>query len=676
MHHSSFLQDLAVVLLLSGLVTILFNRMRQPVVLGYILAGLIVGPHTPPFPLVRSVETVNTMAELGIIFLMFALGLEFSFRKLKAVGAAALVAASLEIAVMVTAGFGLGKAFGWGFMDSIFLGGILAISSTTIIIKALQELKATRERFAQLIFGILVVEDILGILIIALLSSIATTGALDLHSLTGVTWKLGVFLAVLFVGGVLFVPRILSYVSRFRNSEMLLITALALCFGISYLAYAFKYSVALGAFVIGAIIAETREARQIEALTGSLRDLFGAVFFVSVGMMIEPRVIWDNLIVISAVTFAVIVGKVVTCSLGTFATGSDRSTAMKVGLGLSQIGEFSFIIASLGISKGVTSTFLYPVAVAVSALTTLTTPYLIKNSGAITRGVEKCLPQRLLDAADSYTLSLSRRRTQGILSDPYIRRGFIQIGLNLLLLSAVFSAAAWASRLSSLHLDWIPVADGWGDAAFWGLTMLLTLPVQIVTVRRVVRTSTAIGERLSQQGLYGQAILRNVVPLLVSSVSIFLFGVLILAFSAAFLPPARILLVLAALVALAAVLFRRRAVDLYKRLQGSFEATLSQEHHTEPEEERRALPAAAEVFRFTLNDDSPIAGRFIKDIALRKSTGASIVCIERGGRSIVNPDADEVLLGGDTLLLLGNPAQLDAARGWLFVEGVAATGAP
>ncbi|RPH40486.1 MAG: cation/H(+) antiporter [Burkholderiales bacterium] len=671
MHHSSFLQDLAVVLAVSGLVTVLFNRLKQPVVLGYILAGLIIGPHTPPFPLVRSVDTVNTLAELGIIFLMFALGLEFSFKKLTAVGATALVAASLEIIGMVGAGYALGQVFGWGFMDSLFLGGILAISSTTIIIKALQEMKATRDRFAQLIFGILVVEDILGILIIALLSSIAASGNLDITSLTTVTWKLGVFLAVIFVGGVLFVPRILSYVSRFRNSEMLLVTSLALCFGVSYLAYAFEYSVALGAFVIGAIIAETRQARQVEALTHSLRDMFGAVFFVSVGMLIEPKIIWDNMLVISVVTFVVIVGKVITCSFGAFLTGSDRSTAMRVGLGLSQIGEFSFIIAALGISKGVTSGFLYPVAVAVSAITTLTTPYLIRNSPAITRSFEKIIPQRFLELADSYTRSLSVRRPSGVLRDPYVRRGLIQLVLNLLLLSAVFSGAAWASRFSEIHLEGFPGGENGRNAILWAATMLLTSPLQVVTVRRAFRTARAIGELLSQQSRYGGAILRNAVPPLISSAFVLVFSALILGFSAAFLPPAKILWVLLAGIVLTTLIFRNRAIGFYKRMQESFESTLAQQNQEESDHHKEAesgtlLPASAEVFRVIIDDHSPIAGRFIKDIELRKITGASIVCIEREESSIVNPEAGEVILGGDTLLLLGSAQQLTAAREWLW----------
>ncbi|HTH49481.1 MAG TPA: cation:proton antiporter, partial [Candidatus Limnocylindria bacterium] len=393
MHGLTFLQDLAVVMIVAGLVTILFHRLKQPVVLGYIVAGVIIGPHTPPFPLIHDEATIHTLAELGIIFLMFSLGLEFNLRKLRQVGVTALLAALLEIVLMVGAGYELGRLFGWSSMDSLFLGAMLAISSTTIIIKALGELGLAKERFAGLIFGILIIEDILAIVMIALLSGIAMTGTLSLAGVGLTIGKLAIFLTTALVLGLIVVPRLLGYVGRFKSNEMLLVTVLGLCFGFSLLAVKLGYSVALGAFVIGAVISEARELGRIEHLTEPLRDMFSAVFFVAIGMLIDPKMLLSYAWPIAAITVVVIVGKVLTCSFGTFIAGNDTRTSLRVGMGLAQIGEFSFIIASLGLSLKVTSDFLYPIAVTVSALTTLTTPYLIRSADGLVSWFDRSAPR-------------------------------------------------------------------------------------------------------------------------------------------------------------------------------------------------------------------------------------------------------------------------------------------
>ncbi|MEZ4690772.1 MAG: cation:proton antiporter [Ignavibacteria bacterium] len=256
MHHVQFLQDLAVVMIVAALATILFRQFRQPVVLGYILAGLIIGPYTPPFALISDEKTINTLAELGVIFLMFSLGLEFSLRKLKEVGGTAIVAAVFEITFMIWAGYELGRLFGWSQMDCIFLGAIISISSTTIIIKALESLGKTKEKFAQMVFGILIIEDILAILIIALLSGFATTGEIVLKDIWSIILNLSVFMGVLLIGGLIIVPRLLNYVAKFKSNETLLITVIGLCFGVSLVTVMLGYSVALGAFLIGAIVAK------------------------------------------------------------------------------------------------------------------------------------------------------------------------------------------------------------------------------------------------------------------------------------------------------------------------------------------------------------------------------------------------------------------------------------
>ena len=378
-----FLQDLAVVMMVAGLVTVLFHRFKQPVVLGYIMAGVIIGPHTPPFPLIHEEETINTLAELGVILLMFSLGLEFSLRKLRQVGGTAFIAAFLEILLMVWVGYEIGRLFGWSTMDCIFLGAILSISSTTIIVKALGELGKTKERFAQLIFGILIIEDILAIAMIALLSGIAMTGSLNVGQVGTTIGKLAIFLVATLVVGLIAVPRLLGYVARFKSNEMLLVTVLGLCFGVSLLAVKLGYSVALGAFIIGAIVAEAREIHRIETLVEPVRDMFSAIFFVAIGLLIDPKMLGAYWLPILVITLAVVFGKVFTCAFGAFMGGNGSRTSLRVGMGLAQIGEFSFIIASLGLTLNVTSKFLYPIAVAVSAITTLLTPYLIKSADGL-----------------------------------------------------------------------------------------------------------------------------------------------------------------------------------------------------------------------------------------------------------------------------------------------------
>ncbi|MEO7424931.1 MAG: cation:proton antiporter, partial [Fibrobacteria bacterium] len=354
MHSLSFLQDLAIVMIVAGLVTILCHRFKQPVVLGYILAGVIIGPHTPPFPLIKDDGTIQTLSELGVIFLMFSLGLEFSLRKLRQVGATALIAATLEITVMMAVGYGIGRLFHWSSMDSLFLGAIISISSTTIIMKALEELGLRGEKFAGMVFGILIVEDILGIVLIALLSGIAKTGTLQSWDAVLTIGQLAVFLVVSLVLGLILVPRIIAFVARFRSQEMLLVTVLGLCFGFCLLTVNLGFSLALGAFLIGAILAEAKEIGKIEDLMIPIRDMFSAVFFVSVGLLIDPRLLFTYAGPIAVITLAVVVGQVFTIFAGTYLAGHDLRTSTRVGMSLSQIGVFSFIIAALGVSLKVT----------------------------------------------------------------------------------------------------------------------------------------------------------------------------------------------------------------------------------------------------------------------------------------------------------------------------------
>ncbi|HZP66191.1 MAG TPA: cation:proton antiporter, partial [Rudaea sp.] len=361
MHTIAFIHDLAFIMLAAGVVTVVFHLLRQPVVLGYIAAGVLIGPHTPPYSLVTDEETIQTLAQLGVLFLLFSLGLEFSMRHLRQVGATALVAALAGIVLMLWLGYELGLGFGWRTMDALFLGAMLSISSTTITIKALDELGLKRQHFAQVVFAILIVEDVLAIGMIALLSGIAVTGSVDtaavLHTLAALT----VFLVASLVIGILTVPRLLDFVARFNSNEMLLVAVLGLLFGFCLIVARLGYSVALGAFVIGVIVAEANSLRRIERVIAPVRDMFSAIFFVAIGLLLDPNVLLGYAWPIAAVTVAVVIGKVLSRSFGAFAAGQDSRTAMRVGMSLAQIGEFSFIIATLGTTLKVTSDFLYPV---------------------------------------------------------------------------------------------------------------------------------------------------------------------------------------------------------------------------------------------------------------------------------------------------------------------------
>ncbi|OHE81197.1 MAG: potassium transporter, partial [Verrucomicrobia bacterium RIFCSPLOWO2_12_FULL_64_8] len=460
MHTITFLQDLAVVMIIAGLVTVVFRRLKQPVVLGYIIAGVIIGPHTPPYPLIHDEATINTLSELGVILLMFSLGLEFSLRKLTSVGVPALLAALMEIFLLFWAGIEVGRLFGWGTMDSVFLGAMLSMSSTTVIIKMLGEMGKMKERFAQLVFGILIIEDILGIAMIALLSGIAMTGTLGFVEVGRTLGRLGIFLAVVLVAGLLVVPRLTAYVARFKSNEMLVITVLGLCFGVSLLAMKLGYSVALGAFVIGAIVAETREIHRIEALIEPIRDMFSAVFFVAIGLLIDPKMLvvhWQPILVI---TLAVVVGKVLACTFGVFMGGNDTRTSLRAGMSLAQIGEFSFIIASLGVTLKVTSGFLFPIAVAVSALTTLSTPYLIRGADTLTDAFLRMAPRPLVNTLELYTGWVGQIGGQGAgnLARTLLWKWGAQMALNAVLIAAVFIAGAYVGAhppawLSGLGLD-------------------------------------------------------------------------------------------------------------------------------------------------------------------------------------------------------------------------------
>lgn len=570
-HALIFIQDLAIIMLIAGLTTVLCHRLKQPIVLGYIIAGIIMGPHTPPFSFISDEMTVKTLAEIGVIFLMFSLGLEFDLHKLSKVGLTAFIASVLEIVLMIGLGYEIGHLFGWTQIDSIFLGAILSISSTTIIVKVLTELKMKKEIFSQLIFGILIVEDIFAILILALLSSIAISGSLQFKEVIVTVTKLSSFLVISLLIGILTIPRLLAYVAKFNSNEMLLISVLGLCFGFSLLVVKLDYSVALGAFIIGAIIAESRQLAQIERLIVPLRDMFSAIFFVSVGLLFDLNVLVQYFFPIIVITIAVVVGKVLSCSLGVLIAGRDAKTAVRVGMGLAQIGEFSFIIASLGMMLKVTGEFLYSIAVGVSVITTIFTPYLIKYSDSFTEYTARLIPKKLSSTFVLYAAwiqNIQPLENQTELKNA-IKRSIKQVIINLFVVMAVFLSGAylakthvgnWLIQITNLYIQ---------KTIIWALALIVSLPFLIATYRKIKAISMILAElhvkeRLDVPLTFSvRKIISEIIPIL-SILGIMIFISLL---SASILPPIELLFVVLIIVIVLITFLLPWFIKLHSRLQ-------------------------------------------------------------------------------------------------------------
>jgi CPA2 family monovalent cation:H+ antiporter-2 len=667
MHEADLLSDLAVVMIISGITTIICHRLKQPVALGYILAGLIIGPHTPPFMLVHDEESIQTLGNMGVVLLMFSLGLEFSLRKLTRVGLSAFVAALLEIVLMIWIGYEIGRAFGWNMMDSVFLGAILSISSTTIIVKALAELGKSREPFAEIIFGVLVVEDVLAIILLALLSGFALNGTLEAGQVAGETVKLATFFAVVLVAGLIGVPRLFAFIARFKSDEMLLVAALGLCFGTSLVASKLGYSVALGAFLTGAVIAESRQIHRIEALVAPVRDMFSAIFFVTIGMLIDPAMLWQYAWPILILSLVVIVGKVATCSFGVFVGGKDLRTSLCVGMGLAQIGEFSFIIAALGLKLQVTSDFLYPIAVAVSVITTLVTPYLIRGTDGTVAWLDRTMPRPMLQALSVYTSwigSFGQGRPSPLLL--LMRRMGRQLLINLLLTVGIFAFWAWVGGRDESYLPAPIRSPQVHDTLVWTAAMIMSAPIYLASFRKVKAMGMLLGEICIPTGAGGLPVTaaRAVVSQVFLLVSLVVMTLITILLSTTILSSLESLVMLLLVVTVAATLFRSILLRLYTRAELALHETLVQLPLLRPEEARPMpdLLHEAELETLEIPAESAMALRSLREIPLRAQTGASIVAIERSGERLINPGPDEVLRAGDRVLLIGQAEQLPGAR--------------
>ncbi len=388
--------DLALILICAGIMTLLFKSLKQPIVLGYIVAGFLASPNMPYMPSVTDMHGIHVWSEIGVIFLLFALGLEFSFKKILKMGAAPIIAALSIILCMMYVGACTGELFGWSQMDCIYLGGMLAMSSTTIIFKAFDDMGLRQQRFAGLVLSVLIIEDILAIVLMVMLSTLAVSKEFEGSQMINSILQLGLYLVLWFTVGLYFIPLILRKLKSLMNDETLLIIALALCFGMVVAASEAGFSAAFGAFVMGSILAETVEAEQIEHLVAPVKNLFGAIFFVSVGMMVDMNLIIEYIVPIVSIIAAVMLGQTILSTCGFLLSGQSLKTSMQCSFSLTQIGEFAFILATLGTSLGVTSDFLYPIVVAVSVFTTFTTPYMIRLAEPAYNALSRILPAKLI----------------------------------------------------------------------------------------------------------------------------------------------------------------------------------------------------------------------------------------------------------------------------------------
>jgi CPA2 family monovalent cation:H+ antiporter-2 len=664
MHDASFIHDLAIVMIVSGIVTVIFHRLKQPVVLGYIVAGVIVGPHT--LSLIKDEVIIKTLADVGVVFLMFTLGLHFSIRKMKEIGLTAFLATPIEVLLMMGAGLAVGTACGWGKMDSIFLGGIVAISSTTIVVKVLTEMGRTRERFAELIFGILIMEDVLAIAMLTVLSSVAMTQTMAVGSVFITLGKLAIFLTTVLVVGLIAVPPLLRYVAGFKRNEMLLVTALALCFGVCLLALELDYSTALGAFLIGAVISESREAVLIRPMIEPLRDMFSAIFFVAVGLLIQPKLLVEYALPTAILILTVVLGKTITCSMGAFVAGNDARTSMRVGMGMAQIGEFSFIIAGLGLSLKVTSEFLYPIAVTVSAGTTLIAPYLIRGSDSLIDTSARCAPSALANWMRLYTRWIGGflENKEDDFTRQLARKLGIQVGLNLILTTAVFMVAVFFGEQAE---TWLKARGFTGELAvlLLGLgAILVSLPLLVATFHKL----EVLGMLMAELGIPDSVSDPRASTLrLIMSKTIFGAGVLLTAiwvtavgaalFAARSIPVA-LLLVLAAV----SPSWWRPFVRLYLKAQDALLKPFlrAPSHHVETQE--AAAPAGVEMGTVQLVAGCRFDGKRLHDFQQAVHGGAKVVAIERRDRKILAPGGHETFQAGDIVHLAGNHEQIAAAR--------------
>lgn len=662
-HLPNLIADLALILIAGAFITLIFRRIKQPLVLGYIIAGFLVGPHFHLIPTVADLQNIEILAEIGVIFLLFTLGLEFSFKKLMSVGGSASITALVEILFITVGGYFLGKLMGWSTMDSLFLGGMLASSSTTIILRAFDELGVKTKRYAGIVFGVLIVEDIVVILLMVLLSTMAVTRQFQGTEMIYTVLKLLFFLALWFIAGIFLLPTFLKKAKKFLDDETLLILSLGLCLGMVVVATQVGFSAELGAFVMGSVIAETTSAEKVEHLIKPVKDLFGAIFFVSVGMMIDPGALVEYGWPILWVTLLTLFGKLISTTIGALLSGQPLKQSVQVGMSMAQIGEFAFIVATLGLSLGVISPFLFPIAVGASAITTFTTPYLIKYSESLYNVLARVLPDKWVDRLNRY--SSGAESIQAESDFKVVMKSYINIVITngIVLLALILLSLNFLDPFIKQHV----VNDKWGRVIVLGISLAAAAP--FIWAFMAKRPNNLAYKELWLEEKYNHG------PLLIIEIARNLLGVLIIGFWVDALVSTKVaLLTVTPFIILVLVLFSKRIQKLYQRIEGRFITNLNARQTAEDNSvgasilrknadlQTDLLPWDAHIVEMEVNPHAEYIGKSLLELGWREQFGINIAYIKRGDKLIHIPGRNNRLMPFDHVGILATDEQLQSFK--------------
>ena len=661
MHLATLITDLALLLVVAGITTLLCRRLNQPVVIGYILAGFLIGPVVGFIPTVGDMANIDLWAEIGVIFLMFALGLEFSLHKLASVGSTSFITAFIEVPGMLAVGFLAGRLLGWDVMNSIFLGGMLSMSSTMITIKAVEDLGMKERRFTRLAVGTLVVEDIVAIFLMVVLSTVAVSQGVSGGELAKTIAELLFYLVLWLLLGIYLIPSFLKKVESLLSDETLLVVALGICFGMVWLADGIGFSAALGAFLAGSILAGTSMQERIEHLVTPCKDLFGAVFFVSVGLKVDPAMLAQYLTPIIVLTLATIIGKIIFLTAGMLLAGEDLPTALHGAFCLTQIGEFSFIIATLGISLGVTADFLYPVIVAVSVLTTFTTPYLIKSADGAANFLERVLPDKWLAALRRYDTekqsgSAARDEDWRAFGRGYVSTmalyGVILIGL--ILVGTGFVLPFLAARLGPL----------WGRLLACGLTYLAMAPFlpPMMVFRRKYFTMLWLKSFANHLPLLLLMVLRVAVTVLLVIWPVQAIFQLPLYGAALVLVPITVLLARSDWL-----------MGQYLQIQARFLSNFNERQLKARQEAggtHRWLDEQVLTAGFVCGETAAVIGKSLEELGWGRLMQVNVIKIIRGKKHLNIPGSQERVQAGDQLVVIGTEQAMASMYLWAEQNGL------
>jgi len=650
--------DLALILVTAGITTVIFKWLKQPVVLGYIIAGFLIGPNFEWFPVIKDHTSVETWSEIGMVFMLFGIGLEFSFKKLKKVGGTVGVTALTELVTMCVVGFLLGKMLGWSQMDCIFLGAMLSISSTTIIAKAFDDMKLHREKFSGNVIGELVVEDLEAVLLMVILSTLAVSKTFDGMQLVSSMLKLTFFLVVWFLGGIFLVPTVLRWARKFMTEETLTVFSVGLCFLMVVLANLAGFSSALGAFIMGSILAETLEAEAIHKVTTPIKNLFGAVFFVSVGMMVDPQILVNYWWQILVVTLVLLLFKPLSNVVGRLIAGLGLKQAMQGGFCFSQIGEFSFIIASLGLSYGVIDEFLYPIIVSVSIITTFITPYAIKAAVPSYLWVTQHFPEGMLNRLENSDSGIKVKSGQKVNMGSFMARQL----KNIVIYSAIIIAVVLISFfICTFIMKYVP--RPWGPAISTLVSMVLVSP--FLWAMGFKHTLAHTTHKLMEVNRFNKGLIRFVFILRFVLVAVAAYAVLQHFLNNLFwdklnigTPWYHFINIGFALVYTVLLRVMSPAMKFYKRIEENFMDNLNKRQRVQVFEIPEILQENCHLQKMTLSPDSPYSGQFIKDTDFRDNYNVSVVSVERGKQIFELPKSDFQLFPFDKVTFVGHEDHL------------------